>query len=556
MTALVSKPKDPRYYIDQDRDRGEFSQSVWVGPAAERFGLTDFQPRHFLNLWDGREPHGGKPVAKNRNSPDRVRAYDMVVSFDGTMKLLDIGPDPHWRTNQQCKMAAYRKAAEVMQERCGWTRLGHGGAKKERADLFIALHPDLDSRWGGAPLGHCHITAMGVAVRKGGQAAAADGSRFYREQVVINAAAQLEYANEVTKRLGLRVVRKGDHAALPGRFDALVRDLSPASETIKREMKANGFHSPKAKTILAQRLKPAKVRRSVDKLRALWQKVADRHDFTWQRLERRRRLSEFKNSIASAEFRAVKHAEKVLASLTRANSQVTERELLKESLLSAIGKGLTVGQVLDGVQYLVRSRRVYSLGQQTGSPTFTTKEVWRSERRTLRHAEALAKKNRLSVVSGFVRAAKEHMVAGRRVVGVRPSGIEAVLTATDKGSRLNAHWQAFRAAGKSGFGFDIQARLKAAERAYREARKPVSRADRRTVYVVEDLHHIPTASLEKLLKHARSAGAKVVLCEPPHGATKAASGILPQLLDLNREVARQDAKVHRRGVDREMGFMH
>jgi hypothetical protein len=508
-----------------------------------------------LNAVERRHPQTGQPLSRRAASPDRVSLLEVVTGFDASMKLPELMPDPHFGTFQQCKLEAYKTVAALIQERCGWTRVGHAGAKQERAELLIAIHPDVESRW-GTPHANAHITVNALVCSKDGKWRALDASHLYREQSVLNAALNLELANQVSKRLGLRVVRKGDHAALPGHYDALLRDLSPGSEAIKREMRRNGFTSPKAKAILAQKLKPAKVKRSLEDLRANWQKTAARHGFTWQRLERRRPVREFARSIASAEFRAVKHAERVLSTLTRANSQVTERKLLKESLLAAIGKNLSVKQVMDGVQYVVRSRRIYSLGHAKNSPAFTTKEVWKSERRTLRHAEALAKKNRLSVVSDFVGAAKEHMVAGRRVIGVRPSVVEAVCKATDKGSRLNAHWEAFRAASKSGFGLDIQARLKAAEQAYREARKPVSRADRRTVYVVEDLHRIPTESLERLLKHARSVGAKVVLCEPPHGTTKAVSGILPQLLDLNREVTQRGNKEHRRGIDREMPFMH
>ena len=88
----------------------------------------------------------------------------------------------------------------------------------------------------------------------------------------------------------------------------------------------------------------------------------------------------------------MKHAENASDEPYRAKSLVTERELLTEALLSAIGKNLSVRQVKEGVEHVVRSRQIYSLGQVKGAQSFTTQKVWKSERRTLRHAEALAKK--------------------------------------------------------------------------------------------------------------------------------------------------------------------
>jgi hypothetical protein len=431
---------------------------------------------------------------------------------------------------------------------------GHGGEKKERAQILMAVHPDLESRW-GSPLGHAHLTINNLAFLSSGKVRSLDASNLYLDQKLFNAVLNLAFANQITKRLGLRVERRGDYAVLPGNFDHLLRDLSPASETIKREMKEKGFHSPKAATIIAQREKPAKQKRTVQDLRASWQKAAARHGFSWQRLERRRPVQEFTQSLASAEYRKVKHAENALTNLTRGKSVVTERELLTEALLSAIGKNLTVRQVMEGVEHVVRSRQIYSLGQVKDSPAFTSKAVRRSERRTLRHAEALAKKDRLIVTRDPARGAREYLAWGQHLKVVRPETIDSLLDAFDKGKRLNAHWEAFRAARGSGLGLDIQARLKAAEQAYRDARKPVRKAEPKTVYIVQDIHRIPTESLERLLKHVRRAGAKVILHES-YGPKMAVSGILPQLLDLNREGTLQKPQERRQVVDQEMRFIH
>jgi hypothetical protein len=251
----------------------------------------------------------------------------------------------------------------------------------------------------------------------------------------------------------------------------------------------------------------------------------------------------------------VKHAENALTKLTRAKSVVTERELLAEALLSAIGKNLSLRQVMEGVEHVIRSRQIHALGKVKGSQAFTTTKVWKSERRTLRHAEALAKKDRLIVTRDPIRGGRGYLAWGRHFKTVRQENIETLLDSFGKGGRLNAHWEAFRAA-RGAFGLDIQARLRAAEQAYREARKPVSKAEPKTVYIVDDIHRIPTESLERLLKHVRDAGAKVILREPADGPTKAVSGILPQLLDLNREGKLQKTQERRQVADHEMRFMH
>jgi hypothetical protein len=557
MSALVSKPSDARYYVggpNQGQDDG--SKSLWLGAATDRFGLTDVHPRHFVNLWRGLEPHGGKPILKSHNSPDRVPAYDLVNAFDHSMKLLVFAPEHLRGTVEECEMAAYKKVAAILQERCGWTRTGHGGKNQMRAEIPMMLKRELVSRWDGAPFPHAHLIAFAAVISKDGKVRSLDGSHLFNEQKVLNAVLNLEYANQLSTRLDLRVIRKGNQAALPGHFDALLRVLSPASETIKRVMKENGYHSPKAAAILAQKLKPTKEIHSLHKLRVKWERIAARHGFRFERLERRRPVQEFTQSLASPEFRKIKHAEIALTNLTRTKSLVTERKLLTEALLSAIGKNLSVRQVMEGVEHVVRSQQIYSLGQVKGSPAFTTKAVWKSERRTLRHAEALAKKDRLIVTRDPARGAGDYIIWGRHLKVVRPENVESLLNSFDKGPRLNAHWEAFRAARGTGFGFDLQARLKAAELAYREARKPVSKVDSKTLYLVEDIHRIPTESLERLLKHVRRAGAKVILHEPPHGATKAVSGILPQLLDLNREGKLRNIQERRQVIEQEMRFIH
>src|SRR5262249_16894278 len=157
-------------------------KSVWLGPVAERMGLTDVQSRHFLNLWYGFEPHGGRPLVDNYRSEKRVPGFEMVLSFHGSMKLLELAPDPEWKTVQRCKMEAYKEVAALIQDRCGWTRTGHGGAKKERAQILMALHPDLESRWGAAPLGHAHITVNNLAFLRSGKVRSLDGSNLYSDQ--------------------------------------------------------------------------------------------------------------------------------------------------------------------------------------------------------------------------------------------------------------------------------------------------------------------------------------------------------------------------------------
>jgi hypothetical protein len=234
---------------------------------------------------------------------------------------------------------------------------------------------------------------------------------------------------------------------------------------------------------------------------------------------------------------------------------VTERELLAEAFLSAIGKNISVRQVMEAVDHVIRSRQIHTLGKVKGSQAFTTTKVWKSERRTLRHAEALASKDRLVVTRDPSRGGREYLVWAKHLKTVSPANIESLLNSFDKGPRLSAHWEAFRAARKSGLGFDLQARLRAAEQAYREARRPTNKPEPKTVYLVEDIQKIPTESLERLLKHVRDAGAKVILREPADAPTKAVSGILPQLLDLNRD-GKLKTQERRQVPDQEMRFIH
>jgi hypothetical protein len=251
MSALVFKPTDPRYYVGPDQGQDDGSKLLWLGAATDRFGLKDVQERHFLNLWNFREPHGGKPIITSHDSPDSVHAYEVGCAFHRSMKLLVFVPEHLRATAEKCEMAAYKMVADLFQERCGWTRTGHGGKNQMRAEVSMMLKRELVSRWDGAPFPHGHLIAFAVVISEDGKVRKLDGRHPFNEQKVLNAALNLHYANQLSTHLGLRVIRKGNQAALPGNFEALLRDLSPASETIKRVMKENGYHSPKAATILA-----------------------------------------------------------------------------------------------------------------------------------------------------------------------------------------------------------------------------------------------------------------------------------------------------------------
>src|SRR5690242_20592389 len=95
MTALVYKPTDPRYYVGPSQAQDDGSKLLWLGAAIERFGLkdADVHLRHVVNLWKAREPHGGKPLIKSHDSPDRVPVYEVGCAFHRSMKLLVFAPE-------------------------------------------------------------------------------------------------------------------------------------------------------------------------------------------------------------------------------------------------------------------------------------------------------------------------------------------------------------------------------------------------------------------------------------------------------------------------------
>jgi conjugative relaxase-like TrwC/TraI family protein len=591
VTVKASKIlRDGRYYVAEqlsgdERLSNAAGPAFWAGPAAGALGLGPALGGHrveagaFLRVLDGLSPDGRKKLVRNAGSPTRLRAHELLLSPDKSIATVWACADDPTRVKIiDCFAAGCRAVLAELDKSCGFARTGAGGTGLVKADQLFAVIFHQTSR-AQDPLPHFHIVRVNLGRCPDGKWRTLISRDLFAAQRPLNGLMNLETANELERKLSLKVVLSGQACAIPGVPKTLLTEFSTRREQIQAHTRELGFKSPAANQIAAYATRPKKEFLPFKALLASWREAARRHRFDVSNLPRIS-LSE---STARALLPEPVRLDRVLLGafklLTRTGTAFGEQGLLAAAYLAAVGKGVAPGRVQEAVRSALERPQAHGLvpaGTNKGEPLYHTTAQQTLESRLDRltrrypttriaptHAAALdalmrvrrgglppeelaavarlmLRREGLVLLTGQELAARERVLRAVRDVYAH-QGYRTECVSTSYAAAQTAFGDATPAVGASFFLKTLTPRpwLRAHIDAFRETsardfgprpklaevlkhaegvyrdRRRVKSLDARTVLLVHDAGRIPAADLAQLLTHARKGGAKVVLCDDP-----------------------------------------
>lgn len=553
-SAAAQTAGPERYYING-------GPGVWVGGGAPTLGVSGrVEERELAALLAGRSPDDDQPLVQTRNGKrNRQAGWDITVTDPKPFcAVWAVADSDLRRTLNDLRREAIANAVVPYLEGLCATRRGKGGHVHEPVKVAVAAFFEGSSR-ANQPQTHAHLVVPNIGIRADGTTGTIMSKPLYAHQGAINALYMCELSRLLEQRLGLRCDRVGQWFEVRGVSQELCKMWSARKEQIDRAVRDRGASSAFAREVAALATRKAKTP-TLDEGELLrrWRDEARPYALTPDAV--RGMLGVVKHADPAAEVKRV--IETALARLDETHSHFGHRDLLRAAWTEAIGRGLSAGRVREAVDdVLARSPEVTRLGRHRGEERFATAAMLRLEGRLLTAVDELARTDRHTLRPAVVDAAlarhatlTDEQRAAVRAVTLADSGV-AVLTGlpgTGKTHALSAVRECFEAAGyqlvgaalagKAARGLEagsgIQSRTVAsllrgleatpadlaahhARQLARAALKKPTRAyvpprlTANTVLVIDEVGMVDTATLLRVVEHARRAGAKILMCGDP-----------------------------------------
>lgn len=378
------------YYLalareDYYRQGGE-PPGTWLGQGAALLGLSGDVTSDALRKHFGGYDLQNQPLVQNAGSPKRQPGWDLTFSAPKSVSIL-------WSqaplSLRQLVLQAHRRAVDealrFLEEEATWSRLGKGGALRQRAGLVVAAFEHGTSR-ALDPQIHTHCLVLNLGVASDGKTRSILSKPFYEFKMVAGAIYRAELAYELY-RLGLTTKRKSSWFELTAVPSALIQFFSQRRRAIEEALQSAGLESASAAAFATLATRPVKdVVPAREELFEGWQ--ASGKDLGWNTpaLLARERLSP-----RLQEKRACQALEIAIETLSSSSSHFGYRELLAEFSREACIQGVSVAAIRTTLKKTIEEERVLiSLGQVAGEERFTTPKIARCEKALLESAQKLA----------------------------------------------------------------------------------------------------------------------------------------------------------------------
>lgn len=374
------------YYLGTEAAPAE-RPGEWFGEGAEQFGLFgNVKEKDLRALFHGFSPDG-EPLVQNAGREDRRAGFDLCLSLPKSMSVLYAsGSEEVRRQVEAAQEEAVKAALRYVEQTCGFTRRGKGGAELEKVGLTVATFMHLTSREGDPNI-HTHCLVMNVAKRHDGSYGTLEGGLTFRHKMTSGAVYHAELARQLEQRLGVVVERHSEWFELSGVPRSLMKEMSKRSSQIEAFTGSVGPVSAQAKAKAALATRESKENVPLVKLQERWQKEALAHGFTAEAVESLLYRQPPRQDVAARLDACLNEA---LERVTRQQAHFSERELVRWAAVAAQDKGLGAELVLHGVgRTLERSGEVVKLGEVKGEVRYTTKEILDLERAMLDSVERL-----------------------------------------------------------------------------------------------------------------------------------------------------------------------
>lgn len=507
----------------------------WAGGGAAALGLDGVvEARPFAAVFNGFAPGGGpaEPVklVGNAGADDRQPGWDLTFSAPKSVSVFWAQTDAAGRAAVQAAQAAAVQAAlGYLNDECGWTRRGKGGAAVERCGLLAAVFEHGTSRAQDPNL-HTHALVLNVGVRADGTTGTVLSHPFYQAKMTAGAVYRAELAHQLQSRLGLECRAEKTWFELANVPQAAVDAFSTRRGEIEVALDATGRSGSRAAESAALATRTAKECRPRADLFHDWQAAGRGLGFGPDQargLEGQARPA----ADPAAVLRTVVAGAAV--SLADSVGHFTERALLRRAAEAVQAVGVPVAAVRSAVKdHLHHSPDLVRLGVKDREHWYTTADLHAVEAGLLGRAEASRGDRRHDLSDAAVEAARaahprltaeqtaalRHLAhAGgtiRVVGGLAGTGKTTLLAAArDAWERDGRTVVGAALAGKAAQGLQDGAKI-ASETIHRRLMDLDAgrlALDARSVLVVDEAGMVGTRQLARLADHARRADALLVL---------------------------------------------
>ncbi len=557
-------PGQHGYYIDSvARGAEEYytgakeAPGVWVGGGSDRLGLDgEVDGERLGNLLRHADPSGTWRLSSSRSVPT-VAAFDATFCAPKSVSLLHaLGDREVSNQVRNAADASFRESARVLEQVACRVRRGTGGANVLDGDGFVGAAFRHRTSRAGDPHLHTHLVIANVAYSSSDDRwTALDARALYAWAAPVGYLFEAQLRWELTRRLGVEwgPVKNGiaDVGGIP---QPVLREFSTRRREIEAHLAEHGQASARAAQVATYATRRPKDRETdLSSQLPSWQARAEACDFgaaTLAGVLDRTTASE-PPAPGSAEAERLYRRLASPDGLTASQSTFGQREVIK-AICNLLPSGGRVDQVLDLVDGFLRSEHVLPVrvddraavmyrrdgtvvASRADEYRWTTPEMLETETRLLEGAldrrdvgvgVAEGTAIQAAVQTGSLTGEQARMV---QTICSSGDGVEIVegVAGAGKTFALAAARDAWTASGYQVIGCALAAR--AAQQLEHDAGIPSSTIDRllagitrhattlddTTVLVVDEAAMVGTRKLARLLTHAQTAGAKVVLVGDP-----------------------------------------
>lgn len=248
----------------------------WFGQGAGKLGLGDIvKPEDFLHLLSGCSPDGRRPLVQNARDAARQSGWDLTFSAPKSVSVFwALAPAPIRQQVEQVHQRAVEVALAKLEETCGVTRRGRGGAIQEPAALAFAMFQHGSSRAQDPQL-HTHAVLINLGLRQDGTTGTLQSIHFFGQKMAAGALYQDELIAGLQQCLGLNVERERVGFHIVGVPHPLCHQFSKRRQAIEAALKERGKDNAVAAKVAALDTRQKKESVAREDLFAQWQKVGE-----------------------------------------------------------------------------------------------------------------------------------------------------------------------------------------------------------------------------------------------------------------------------------------
>jgi conjugative relaxase-like TrwC/TraI family protein len=426
-TYFTDELKTARYFLASDR-----LSAFWLA-GDQRFGVTagaEIDPKHFENLFEGRDANGRSLLLEGNGLKKRVSAYELSVGVPKSVSAV-------WALANESDQAAieeaFAKSLNVVADhvcRNAFTRLGHNGK------LFVSVQPNIacfvqpdtrpvlqaDGKVAIQPQIHAHLILPNIVAiqpselmrvegsRTGSSEASSiplryltrslDGHPLYHGAKSWGALQHLALATELQK-LGYAVAdigKNGVFRLLPPEHEEesnqrLCSFWSARRKEIEDKLAESGLTTAEAPHLAAKAAvatRRAKSAASEDTF-ARWWAEAEALGIDVEHYAQNRRGFEMPPVHRRDAEIAARMAE-IPRKLTEYEAVFDHHDLYREIASALVGTGVEVCRVDEEAEKLLRSGAILEIGATDRERIFSTEEMIRLEREVVAMTGRLARR--------------------------------------------------------------------------------------------------------------------------------------------------------------------